>query len=87
MEMLTIARDKAPDCEPGEKITFSDVSGTVTHADDEAVMIKVESVGEKSYPEEEVEEAPAPVMSPAETAALGKGRRKKPMPALGEGEY
>ncbi len=83
METLSIARDKAPDCEAGEKITFADVSGTVFHADDDMVMIKVESVGEKSYEEPEAE---SKEMSPAESAALGKGRKKK-MPMAEEGEY
>jgi len=82
MEMLMISRDKAPDCKPGEKISFSDVSGTVTHADEDHVMIQVDSVGEKTVEGETGAEEETPMsaeMSPEESAALGKGK-KKPAP-------
>jgi len=75
METLMVSRDKLPDCKPGERVTFSEVSGIVKHADDMGVMIAVDSVGEKTVGGELDAEDETP-MSPEESAALGKGKKK-----------
>jgi hypothetical protein len=74
MEMLMLSRDKAPDCKPGEKVSF-DVSGTVTHADEDHVMIKVDSAEDTGSEGDSRDEGEV-AMSPEESAALGK--KKKP---------